>query len=172
MANNVAMHAYGSEITICEYLTQTGEDLVTTYASLAGDAATIYASLIDVGEVLQVIESNGDGINVNQAETTHLKSPGRWREFVPGFKDAQTATIQINYTEASYKTLLNVVPQGNITPPAWGRYIWVFEYPDEGWDAQVGFIQNLGKPRLADDRIVVDVTVKFSGPIYFFTTDD
>lgn len=172
MANNTAMHAYGSGIEVYNYLTSFGKDLDGSFADAGGDANTLFTSLVGGVEIQQVIESTGDGISVGQSETTHLKSPNRWRQRVPGFKDAQTAQIQVNYTEASYAALAARVPQGALTAPAWGRYIWLFEYPDGAFDLQVGFISNLGKPRLADDRIMVDVTIAFSGPIYFFTTDD
>lgn len=170
--NTVAMHAYGSGVYMYNYLTSYSKDLNGSYDDAGGDASALYASLGGELEIQQVREANGDGIVVGQSETTHLKSPGRWRERVPGFKDAQTATLTLNFSEAMYKQLQARVPQGNLTPPSWGRYIFLFEYPDTSFDLQVGFLSNLGKPRLGDDAVVVDATIQFSGPVYFFSSED
>lgn len=177
MPNETAMHGYGTGLFVYDYTTSDGDLNAAFVASggnlstgTGGDGELMYAAMAGETEIDQIIEASGDGINVSMAETSHLKSPGRWREFVPGFRDGQTATIQVNYTEASYAALIARVPQANVTPPSWGRYIWGFDYPDGAYSFQVGAIQTLGLPRAADDRMVVDVTIKFSGPCYFFTT--
>lgn len=72
-----------------------GEIQVSSSSSAAG--------LVEIGEVRSFTMGSDEA---DEHEVTHLKSPGRRKEFIAGMIDGGEMTIQINYVPGSASDLL------------------------------------------------------------------
>jgi hypothetical protein len=68
------------------------------------------ANLVELAEVRDV---NFPQIEVDEHEVTHLKSPGRFKEFIPGLKDGGEFTATTNYSFGSATDLLLTAATGS-----------------------------------------------------------
>lgn len=117
-------------------------------------------------EISECTNITGGGGTAEQIDFTHLRSPGRRREFKPSFIDSGTLsfTIQYIYDNATHQRLLALQESGEEVAL---REV----FPDaNGWDYQ-GFIQSIQKNgQSVGGKIVLDVVFKITGVIDFSGT--
>lgn len=57
-------------------------------------------------ELSGVLKIGGVSTETEKVETTHLKSPGRFKEFIKGMRDAGSFTVEMNYVAGSATDIL------------------------------------------------------------------
>src|SRR5690348_6584468 len=75
-------------------------------------------------ELEEVISVNGIPLEPSVTNITHLRSPGKAKEKVPGFLDAGQCTFKMNYNKTLVTAILLWLPGGanaGDVSPAWGR---------------------------------------------------
>lgn len=98
------------------------------------------------------------GIAVDSIDASHEDSEGAWREFIAGLKDAGEASLDIHYVpggaaEALLLSLLGTTQVCRSVFPSGARV----DYS--------GFITGMSPEAPMDDKMVMSVTVKLSGPM-------
>ena len=97
-------------------------------------------------------------------DATHTESPGQWREFIPGLKNAGEVKIEMNFVPASETDQRirdtfdsDVVPQFRI----------VFDTPVSPTEAITfsGIVTNYEATGPIADKMVATLTVKVSGAV-------
>ena len=137
MANSTGTHSYGTTL------------------GLDPAGGTSYTT------VAEVIEINGEGVEVSRTKMSNLTSPNAYHEKRPGFADAGQVTFKCTWTKAQYSTFLTNIRTAlmawKVTFPLVGA-----ESVPSTW-ACAGHLSKLGFAVPEDDRITNDVTVDVSG---------
>lgn len=119
-----------------------------------------------MSEIAEVTNIAGGGGTTEQIDFTHLRSPGRRREFKPSFIDSGTLSFTVQYipTDATHIQLLALQDSGEEVAL---REV----FPDAtGWDYQ-GFVQSITKSgQTVGGKILLDVVFKITGTIDFSGT--
>jgi hypothetical protein len=141
----------------------------TTFADLT-NPSNVPANLSTItggwGELGDVISINGVPMERTVTQLTHLRSPDKAQEKVPGFLDAGQNTIRLNYYKALMTALMNISPGGPLAPdtsPSWGRLRWAVVLPDHGVWVFIGFIKSTPIEVPEDNRNTIEVTIEISG---------
>lgn len=131
-----------------------------------------YTNLIQIWtEVTDVISINGIPMERSVTQVTHLRSPDKAHEKVPGFLDAGANTFRLNYYKSLIPALLGYSPGGAGAPdtaPSWGRRQWAVACGDHGIWVFTGFVKSTPVEIPEDNRITVEVTIEISGKPKFF----
>ena len=117
----------------------------------------------------EVFSINGVPMTPGTTRTTHLYSPGKAHEKVPGITDGGQATFSLNYTKTALSALMVLKPHPDVNDfaPTWGRYVWLTQFPDGGQMIFIGFIGPTPQTVPEDDRITIEGTVEVSGrPVF------
>lgn len=134
------------------------------------------ASVADItgswGEIADVISINGVPMERSVTDVTHLRSPNKAKEKVPGFLDAGQNTFRLNYYKTLMTALQTLAPGGsNAQDNAandYGRLRWAVVMPDHGVWVFSGFIKSNPVEVPEDNRNTIEVTVEISGkPTWF-----
>jgi len=114
-----------------------------------------------------------DGLNVQPSVTklTHLRSPNKAQEKVPGFKDPGQFRAKFNYFAALYQILGYLVIPTNVANPFntdsyandWGRKMWGVMLPDFGFIFWKGFMVGTPITIPDDDGMSIELTIEISG---------
>lgn len=131
----VAGIGYG---TLFKIRTSTGPDVFTT-----------------IGEQASVTPF---GIAVDSIDATHEESPGAWREFIAGLKDAGETSLEIHYVpggtaEATLLAALGTTKVCRVVFPSGARADFS------------AFITEMSAETPLDDKMVMSVTLKLTGAI-------
>ena len=122
-------------------------------------------------EVTDVISLNGVPLERTVTQLTHLRSPNKAQEKVPGYLDGGQLTLKLNYFKQLMSFLQTRVPGGENAPdtsPTWGRLRWAVLFPDNGVWVFTGFIKSDPIEVPEDDRATIELTVEISGkPTWF-----
>lgn len=121
-------------------------------------------------EIEDVISLNGVPMESSVTQVTHLKSPGKALEKVPGFLDGGQNTIRLNYAKGLLAQLAALLPgaAGNDTPPGWGRLSWAIVYPDSGVWVFTAFVKSMPTEVPEDNRLTVELVLEISGrPVFY-----
>lgn len=117
-------------------------------------------------EIAEVTNISGGGGTAEQIDFTHLRSPGRRREFKPSFIDDGSLTFSVQYipTDASHVLLLSLLETG-------AEVALREVFPDAtGWD-YTGFVTAIQKTgQSVGGKIQLDVTFKITGAVDFSGT--
>lgn len=149
MAEAEGMHSYGAQLFYAPYATANPEGID---AGASGFTA--------LAEVLSV---SGIGGTFTVTKVTHLSSPGKAHEKVPGFLDAGQASLKLNYARGLMAIIEGLRPLATDDQPDWGRLQWVVQLPDGGQFYFTGFVQGTPIEVPEDDRITIELTVEISG---------
>jgi predicted secreted protein len=136
---------------------------------MAESAAGIgYGSLLEVStdngatwaEVAEVTNITPPSDTVDSIDVTHMQSPNRTREFIPGLADPGECSIEMNFipgaaTDVQLRTL-----KANGTKAKWritwpNAVIWVFS----------GFVTGVEATGPVDDKMAVTATIKVTGAV-------
>lgn len=155
------MHSYGTRIYVADY-----DNGTAAGSDLGESGAGGFARLAEV------ISINGVPMNSSVTRLTHLESPGKAHEKIPGYLDAGQVTFRFNYTESLLAALVALLPAepaiAGSEAPAHGRKDFTVQFADGGqWYFQ-GFIQGLPFEVPEDDRLTVECTIEISGRPLFY----
>lgn len=136
----------------------------------AADPAGL-ADFVNWLEITDVISINGVQMERSVTQLTHLRSPDKAQEKVPGFLDAGQNTFRLNYFKGLVSLLETLSPRGALAPdtsPSWGRRKWAVVFPDRGVWLFYAFIKSKPFEIPEDNRSTVEVTLEISGkPVWF-----
>jgi hypothetical protein len=114
---------------------------------------------------------------IAKLEVSHLFSPLKYREFIPGFGDGGQLQMTFLYSGAVYESLYNEVPylldgsgaliNPEYNPPAHGRIRMVLEDPWGNTLAARGFMQPPTIEVPEDGVIMCSSTFEITGPPVF-----
>jgi predicted secreted protein len=143
---------------------------------MSGFGTVLVSELTAVGEIGEIQKINIDGVDITEIDITTMRSPGAWREFVAGLKDAKQMTLDLLFAPVNAKLIMD---QAGI------RQYWTvyfpptssgvpIEYPwasaDEAKRAtytQRGFIKGYSIATPHDDKISQSVTIRLLGlPVF------
>ncbi len=113
---------------------------------------------VDIAEINSI---TGPSMSRDTIDVTSLDSTGGYREFITGFRNAGTVVLAMNFTRATYETMLNDFEDNTIQ-----NYQIVL--PDEentGLDFE-GLVSELPLTIPADDKVTADVTIQVTGKVY------
>lgn len=114
-------------------------------------------------EVAEVVSIGGGGGTTERIDFTHLRSPGRYREFKPSFIDPGVLSVscQYIYGNASHQRILALKDSGDIVGL---REV----FPDgNGWD-YTGYVASAVKSgQTVGGKILLDWTFQITGAIDF-----
>lgn len=123
-------------------------------------------SLIGVVEIPFVRNLDMPDGNFTPTNVTHLKSHGKYKEYIPGFGDPGEVSFTALYSEALAAQLGQLMPTALATPPAWGRFCWVAVWPDGSRAHWNGYINGVPRAVPEDGEILMECKIKISGGIY------
>lgn len=105
----------------------------------------------------QVIDLSLPSLSRDMKEATHYASPGGWREYIPGLKEAGEVKFTIQFSDIGAMDTVLADIQLKTTVP------YEIEFPDATkWDF-VGLVQTVTPVAPIDDRMTAEVTIKISG---------
>jgi hypothetical protein len=150
------MHSYNSRLFVAVFGTP--------------DPANVSA-LAQWGEIEDVISMNGVPMEHTVTQITHLKSPGKAMEKVPGFLDGGQQTIRLNYNKELVAQLQGYMPGAVGAPdtaPSWGRLQWAVVFPDSGVWVFRAFVKSQPHEIPEDNRNTVELVVEIDGrPVFY-----
>lgn len=133
------------------------------------DAGALPANMADFAnwvEISDVVSINGVPMEHSVTMLTHLRSPNKAAEKVPGFLDAGQNTFRLNYYRALVGLLMDFSPGGALAPdtaPSWGRRRFAVVFPDRGAWVFGAFIKSKPQEIPEDNRNTVEVTLEITG---------
>lgn len=112
-------------------------------------------AFIAVGEVTDIDVLD---IEIDDLDVSSHSSPGQWREFVAGMKDAGELSMEVNYDPALHGNLwaaVGVTRQHKIILPDAGAAEFAFS----------GFISGMSAEAPHDDKLSATFTIKVTGAV-------
>jgi len=119
------------------------------------DATLTTPAYVPLAEITSI---EGPGMTKETYDTTALDTPGGYRTFIAGFKDAGTITLNMNFTNATY-TLIKGDFESNIPV----KYQIVFPDTENTTFQFEGLVTECPISIPTDDKITVSVTIKITG---------
>jgi hypothetical protein len=96
-------------------------------------------------------------------KVTHLKSPSRAHEYVPGYIEGGTNTFRLIHSVASHELVQALAPNANIQEQ---RVWFAIQYADGPVEYFKGYIKSQPvEVTDGDDPVAIDVTIKVSGDV-------
>ena len=111
------------------------------------------------GVIGMILTISHDGAEADEIDITTMNSPGKWRQFVSGLKDAQAMTVNLVYEKSNMSTLMANYALANET--------WIITLKDGSTLTVSGFIKQVGSEIPFDDKITQVCTIRLSGPAVF-----
>lgn len=112
-------------------------------------------ALVDIGEVFNITPPGG---TADRVDATHMKSPGRRREYIAGLIDSGEASFEINFVpgSATDQFLRRLLTSGEIVQHQ-------IEFPNGVTVTYDASITGYEKTVPLDDRMTATITVAPSG---------
>lgn len=168
MAASAGMHSYKTMLFVAPFA---GTD--PAGAAIAeggtGTLTQVLAATDVYAEVAEIFSINGVPMNASVTRLTHLTSPGKAHEKIPGITDAGQVTFGMNFRPDLIAELSAFLPDDTDIAPTWGRFMWIVQFPTGGaqWVLK-GFLQGMPFEVPEDDRITVEGTIEISGrPVFY-----
>lgn len=169
MADSQGMHSAGSILYVASYAQAAPAARPVGTDWVAGESF----GLGSWKSFPELIDANGIDIRPTVTRVTHLRSPDKSQEKVPGFKDGNQLSARFNYSKAFMLALVALVPgaSGALDQPLglnnvhsfWGKKKWFILLPDGGGWYFTGFLAGMPTQVPEDDRITIDATIEVSG---------
>jgi hypothetical protein len=134
-----------------------------TYFGTALDDASP-GSPEDFGELAEVVSIGGPAETSEEIDVTHLRSPGRYREFIASFKDGGELPLELNFVPGSASQA--ALRDEFADQPVKRRRIF---YPDGTTDTFNAFVKGRGKSASVGTKLTLNITMRIVGPV---TTED
>jgi len=122
-----------------------------------GASPPVFSVLAEVNDI------TGPGMSRELPDATHMESPGGWREFLGGLKDAGEITVECNHlpnnaTQDASTGVLSLFGSGvrtawRITFPVSPEVVWEMDAVISGFEPSFP----------VDDKMMLSVTLKVSG---------
>lgn len=142
------------------------------------DATIAYGTLLQFGNgaspevfttLAEVVNITGPGMSRELPDATHMQSPGGWREFIGGLKDAGEITIEANHlpnnaTQNASQGVLSFFASG-------ATKNWKIVFPvSPAVEWEFASVVSAFEPDFpVDDKMMLSVTLKVSGQPQFLT---
>lgn len=123
--------------------------------AIIGHSSDFKRGAATVGEVMSI---SPPSISRDTPDATHMKSPGKWREFIAGLKDAGEVSVEIQSTPSSAAFQAMVADFDNDAAEAYS-----IEFPDGASWSFSAFITGLEMDPPNDDKIMSTATFKITG---------
>lgn len=117
----------------------------------------------------EVVNITGPGMSRELPDATHMQSPGGWREFIGGLKDAGEITVECNHlpnnaTQDASTGVLSFFASGSTKDwrlrfPVSPEVTWEFEAVVSAFEPEFPI----------DDKMMLSVTLKVSGQPAFLS---
>lgn len=113
--------------------------------------------------IAEVTNIGGPSLARDAIDATHHTSPGAWREFIKGLKDAGEVSLDIQYIPTS--TTHNTTTTGLLSDFADNTTYstWTLTFPDTTVWTFPGFLTAFEPSAPIDDKLTASVTIKVSG---------
>lgn len=108
--------------------------------------------------IAEINSINGPTMSRETIDVTSLDSTGGYREFIAGFRDAGTVTLNMNFTRAGYDQMKDDFESDTLQ-----NYEIVLPDAENTSVEFEGLVTELPLTISPDDKITVDVTIKISG---------
>ena len=112
-------------------------------------------------EIAEINSITGPSMSRDTIDVTSLDSTGGYREFITGFRNAGTVVLAMNFTRATYETMLNDFESNTIQ----NYQIVLPDAENTGLDFE-GLVSELPLTIPADDKVTADVTIQVTGKVY------
>lgn len=113
------------------------------------------------GTALAEVNSiTGPGMTRDFIDVTSLDSTSGYREFIAGFRDGGTVTLNMNFTAATYALM-----KADFESDDAQEYEIVLPDDDVTSLEFVGLVTELPLTITVDDKVTADVTIKVSGQV-------
>ena len=113
-----------------------------------------YATISEINSI------SWGGMSRNTIDTTSLDTTGGYRTFITGFRDAGEITLEMNFTEDGYGTML-----ADFELSAERDYRITFPSPLGTQFDMAGLVTRMPLSIPTDDKITCTVTIKITGQI-------
>lgn len=125
--------------------------------AIAGVGTKFFRNGTALAEVNSI---NGPGMTRDFIDVTSLDSTGGYREFIAGFRDGGTVTLNMNFTRATYELMKEDFENDD-------EQIYEILLPDADLTSVefVGLVTELPLTIPTDDKVTADVTIKVSGQV-------
>jgi hypothetical protein len=125
------------------------------YISRATDGSPDSASFTELAEVKSI---GGPSETADEKETTHLRSPGSYREYIQTFKDGGEIPMVLNFVpgNATQQQLRTDFTAGTITG-------WRITYPDTTTCTFSAYVKAVGVPVAVDAVLELNATLRITG---------
>lgn len=128
-----------------------------------GTGISGYGTTLDgasTGVIGMINRINVAGAQIDLIDVSTANSPGKWKQFIAGMKDAREIQIELVYHKSNMSVLLAAFGGANEE--------WTITFPDGSTLVSQGFINGLGTSIPFNDKITQSVTLKLSGPSTFY----
>ncbi len=165
------MHSAGSRLFVSHY----GQAAPAGLADVTTDwvPGEFFGVAAGWKGIPELIDCNGVDVKPTVTRVTHLRSPGKAQEKVPGFKDSNQLACRFNYSSALQFALSFLIPgaSGAIDAPLgaanlwsfWGRKKFFIMLPDGGGWYFTAFMAGSPTQVPEDDRVTLDISIEISG---------
>jgi len=125
--------------------------------AIAGVGTKFFRNGTALAEVNSI---NGPGMTRDFIDVTSLDSIGGYREFIAGFRDGGTVTLNMNFTRATYDLMKEDFENDD-------EQIYEIVLPDDDVTSVefLGLVTELPLTIPTDDKVTADVTIKVSGQV-------
>jgi len=125
--------------------------------AIAGVGTIFLRAGVALAEVTSI---TGPGMTREQIDVTSLDSDGGYREFIAGFRDGGTVTLNMNFTASTFALIL-----ADFDSDVLQSYEIIL--PDAALTSLdfMGLVTELPLSIPTDDKVTVDVTIKISGRV-------
>jgi predicted secreted protein len=108
----------------------------------------------------EVTSITGPTMTRDFIDVTSLDSTGGYREFITGFRDAGTISMNMNFTRDSYDAL-----KLDFESPTLQNYQIILSDPENSSIEFEGLVTEIPVTIPTDDKISVDCTIKITGQV-------
>jgi predicted secreted protein len=125
--------------------------------AVAGVGTQFLRNSVALAEVTSI---TGPTMTRDFIDVTSLDSTGGYREFITGFRDAGTISLNMNFTETSYIAL-----KEDFETPTANSYSIVLSNSEATEISFEGLVTEIPITIPTDDKISVDCTIKITGVV-------
>lgn len=126
-----------------------------TYISVGDGSSPI--SYTEIGEIRQI---GGPNETSEEIDVTHLRSPGRRREYIQSFLNAGELPLTANWlpTSTSHQTLKQLYGSGEVRG-------WKINYPNGAVQLFHGFVKAVGSTAQVGNAVEGNFTIRITGDV-------